>query len=64
MVIDLHPTRSGRSYAVGWDNFGLIGDMLIITVNMTGLIAWLLEAGGNLPAGGNRPYRDAYRPTL
>ncbi|MGI8335746.1 hypothetical protein ACRYCC_37850 [Actinomadura scrupuli] len=64
VVIDLHPTRVGRCYATGWDSFGLAGDMPIIALDMTGLVTWLMEAAGDAPMGGHRPFGDAYRPTL
>lgn len=63
VVVDLHPARAGRCYATGWDTFGLVGDMPIIAVDMAGLITWLLEAGGDAPAGGQRAFGDAYQPT-
>lgn len=64
VVIDLHPARAGRCYATAWDTVGLVGDMPIIAVDMAGLIMWLLEAGGDAPAGGDRALGDAYQPTL
>jgi hypothetical protein len=63
VVIDLHPARTGRCYATGWDTFGLVGEMPIIALNMADLITWLLEAAGDKPFGGDRPLGDAYKPS-
>jgi hypothetical protein len=63
-VIDLHPNRAGRTYSTAWDTFGLVGHMPIVAVTIASLLTWLLEAGGDLPAGRPRNFGDAHEPAL
>ncbi|MDG4786854.1 hypothetical protein O7626_13095 [Micromonospora sp. WMMD1102] len=60
IVVDLHPDRSGRCYATGWDTYGLVGDMPVVARDITELLQRLLDTDGvqsNLPG---RDYGDAY----
>ena len=46
MVIDLQPDRAGRCYAVGWDTYGLVGEMPIVAHGIVELLHRMLAAEG------------------
>ncbi|OKI49333.1 SMI1/KNR4 family protein [Micromonospora sp. CB01531] len=49
IVIDLHPTRAGRCYLVGWDTYGLVGEMPVVATSVLELLRWLLSTDGANP---------------
>ncbi len=49
VVIDLHPTREGRCYLVGWDTYGLAGEMPVAATSVPELLRWLLSTDGANP---------------
>lgn len=60
IVIDLHPHRSGRYYAAGWDTYGLAGDMPIVAHGITELLHRLLETNGTQAILPDPYHGDAY----
>ncbi|MEU9741173.1 SMI1/KNR4 family protein [Micromonospora chersina] len=49
VVIDLHPTRAGRSYLVGSETYGLVGEMPVVATSVPELLRWLLSTDGANP---------------
>jgi hypothetical protein len=49
IVIDLHPTRSGRCYLVSWDTYGVVGETPVVATSVPQLLRWLLSTDGTNP---------------
>ena len=60
VVIDLHPDRTGRCYATGWDTYGLAGDMPVVAHDIIELLHRLLETSGTQATLPGPYHGDAY----